>query len=185
MTLKVGTTSACAENTFAVSPMPHTHGNYLRVRGEYKPFCAPDKPGVELPPRARRIRKLYGVCLPLKGTTSACAENTIARNRRPPAYGNYLRVRGEYIWPQPTGSCTSELPPRARRIQVTVAMYSGRHGTTSACAENTRNPADEKPIKGTTSACAENTCRLGQSWSWRGNYLRVRGEYAQRLLAIP
>ena len=30
---------------------------------------------------------------------------------------------------------------------------------------------------GTTSACAENTIRLPTSFTIRGNYLRVRGEY--------
>ena len=51
--------------------------------------------------------------------------------------GNYLRVRGEYspkassTWPQ------SELPPRARRIQVVENRNQHHIGTTSACAENT------------------------------------------------
>ena len=50
-----------------------------------------------------------------------------------------------------------ELPPRARRIHYVGITYHDLEGTTSACAENTR-------------------------WLWigspyRGNYLRVRGEY--------
>ena len=50
-----------------------------------------------------------------------------------------------------------ELPPRARRIHLEVAV--------------------EGELVGTTSACAENTCgRLGGGvGAW--NYLRVRGEY--------
>ena len=32
-----GTTSACAENTLEWSDLPDFNGNYLRVRGEYKP----------------------------------------------------------------------------------------------------------------------------------------------------
>ena len=50
-----GTTSACAENTVSAHLILAAHGNYLRVRGEYKPerkLC--DLPW-ELPPRARRI----------------------------------------------------------------------------------------------------------------------------------
>ena len=76
----IGTTSACAENTY-----PHHHQcpwgwNYLRVRGEYP------RPGAgrffypELPPRARRIRL---ASIPPRcggGTTSACAENTVRKN---------------------------------------------------------------------------------------------------------
>ena len=71
-----GTTSACAENT------PHTDatylhaGNYLRVRGEYFSRACRDPRNVELPPRARRIRKSHSLRSGLKGTTSACAENT-------------------------------------------------------------------------------------------------------------
>ena len=91
-----------------------------------------------------------------------------------------------------------ELPPRARRIPTKTRKNTRKHGTTSACAENTLRLPDhisgrwELPPRarrildkeragvsrnGTTSACAENT------WPWRcfrkplGNYLRVRGEY--------
>ena len=56
-----------------------------------------------------------------------------------------------------------ELPPRARRIRGIVLAIDVQLGTTSACAEN--------------------TCRLGQMWSWLGNYLRVRGEYCGFLAA--
>ena len=52
-----------------------------------------------------------------------------------------------------------ELPPRARRIQVSHSEYSNAVGTTSACAENTID-AEIMP------ACS-------------GNYLRVRGEYRE------
>ena len=71
-----GTTSACAENTRNQNGQGVIPGNYLRVRGEYAcPRCDAVKKG-ELPPRARRIRRLT-LCLPwLRGTTSACAENT-------------------------------------------------------------------------------------------------------------
>ena len=51
-----GTTSACAENTLSEILRIHSLRNYLRVRGEYmfRNFTQPS--GVELPPRARRIR---------------------------------------------------------------------------------------------------------------------------------
>ena len=71
------------------------------------------------------------------GTTSACAENT----------GKRIGARRR----------TCELPPRARRILVTCAIFSLLNGTTSACAENTQHRDHEG-------------CSL-----W--NYLRVRGEY--------
>ena len=71
-----GTTSACAENTKPVKTSNPNPRNYLRVRGEY------GKPGrglnhnQELPPRARRIPSPMGSFLGVRGTTSACAENT-------------------------------------------------------------------------------------------------------------
>ena len=91
------------------------------------------------------------------GTTSACAENTIARNRRPPMHGNYLRVRGEYVHRHGHHGDQRELPPRARRILNNLLHWNLSLGTTSACAENT-------------------ACFLVMRAPTR-NYLRVRGEY--------
>ena len=75
-TRKGGTTSACAENTLPLVLMGRQKRNYLRVRGEYTRLKTCLALGLELPPRARRIR-LGGWCFrhPM-GTTSACAENT-------------------------------------------------------------------------------------------------------------
>ena len=50
-----------------------------------------------------------------------------------------------------------ELPPRARRIPYWATAEMVDTGTTSACAENTGNPAGKKTLS--------------------RNYLRVRGEY--------
>ena len=94
--IMVGTTSACAENTFACSARVVSPWNYLRVRGEYLGGLAGNTKFLELPPRARRIQSCQ-VNIPIgNGTTSACAENTEwcvmhIENER-----NYLRVRGEY-----------------------------------------------------------------------------------------
>ena len=112
----IGTTSACAENTY-----PHHHQcpwgwNYLRVRGEYAIATAIEAQPWELPPRARRIPWGFSPTSASKGTTSACAENT---NRLPaglPAGRNYLRVRGEYGSLAFRHDAVGELPPRARRI---------------------------------------------------------------------
>ena len=92
----IGTTSACAENTipqYAVSPASR---NYLRVRGEYLQERMEDAQILELPPRARRIRGLPSHPTRPGGTTSACAENTPTGRGWVSAFGNYLRVRGEY-----------------------------------------------------------------------------------------
>ena len=73
----VGTTSACAENTDTKS-MSHQLGrNYLRVRGEYQMRGWGLGAGGELPPRARRILDQEAETMPIRGTTSACAENTV------------------------------------------------------------------------------------------------------------
>ena len=72
----VGTTSACAENTAAAGWRGCRGGNYLRVRGEYNPARSTSQSEMELPPRARRIPNGALCTLKMKGTTSACAENT-------------------------------------------------------------------------------------------------------------
>ena len=152
-----GTTSACAENTLPLVLMGRQKRNYLRVRGEYTRLKTCLALGLELPPRARRIR-LGGWCFrhPM-GTTSACAENTSRLRPWNTWTWNYLRVRGEYIGPKPQTSYEWELPPRARRIPSIASAADAAEGTTSACAENT----------GTNGEFPHAT----------GNYLRVRGEY--------
>ena len=94
--LSGGTTSACAENTSQSHQQSAPARNYLRVRGEYSRtlFCSMDSK--ELPPRARRIPALGPVRKTLKGTTSACAENTLVCMIMVAGCRNYLRVRGEY-----------------------------------------------------------------------------------------
>ena len=56
------------------------------------------------------------------GTTSAYAENTRIGEELFSSLWNYLRVRGEYVWPEAKNTLNKELPPRTRRIQR-------RHGT--------------------------------------------------------
>ena len=112
-----------------------------------------------------------------KGTTSACAENTVSLRASSRVTRNYLRVRGEYwgcggggqwVWnylrvrgEYPPFFCApnpkKELPPRARRIPTRPQDTWNKLGTTSACAENTKRKS------------------CGRCCTW--NYLRVRGEY--------
>ena len=92
-----GTTSACAENTRPLPRRRPEDRNYLRVRGEYLDGRPAYRPARELPPRARRIHMLVVVWLLLRGTTSACAENTTRHYPSAPWPRNYLRVRGEYF----------------------------------------------------------------------------------------
>ena len=74
----LGTTSACAENTWDKFCIMASLGNYLRVRGEYHFPFQKYPPTVELPPRARRILTQSQTQITDRGTTSACAENTFA-----------------------------------------------------------------------------------------------------------
>ena len=92
-----GTTSACAENTFCPTLDTRAPRNYLRVRGEYIPMVTILMRFLELPPRARRIPIIVDIFTPFLGTTSACAENTTAKNSTFRTRRNYLRVRGEYV----------------------------------------------------------------------------------------
>ena len=152
-----GTTSACAENTARDSNAMPRSWNYLRVRGEYGLVPKIGISRWELPPRARRILEFANINLFLRGTTSACAENTAETCTNISAIRNYLRVRGEYDCRQLLIIRLVELPPRARRIHLPNFANSGAYGTTSACAENTRFYVAGRGSK--------------------RNYLRVRGEY--------
>ena len=90
------TTSACAENTSTCPQRILGRRNYLRVRGEYVASNPGSSSPVELPPRARRILLTGFSTKPAKGTTSACAENTVENQSPTIRNWNYLRVRGEY-----------------------------------------------------------------------------------------
>ena len=72
-----GTTSACAENTKQSTWSRRCAWNYLRVRGEYHQTWEFDLKSWELPPRARRILGDPTMTSFGRGTTSACAENTL------------------------------------------------------------------------------------------------------------
>ena len=152
-----GTTSAHAENTPKWLPVRALAGNYLRARGEYPTAARRHACMCELPPRTRRIREHTATGERQMGTTSAHAENTHHRPRRPRRPGNYLRARGEYDAKGFDGLDKAELPPRTRRIHWRFNACSCWHGTTSAHAENTS--AHFCPAPST------------------GNYLRARGEY--------
>ena len=115
------------------------------------------KKKLELPPRARRILFLTPGGFLQIGTTSACAENTLAWPYFPGLAWNYLRVRGEYSVTRLFSKSSTELPPRARRIRYRAQPLHLACGTTSACAENT----------------LLNRSVAYPTW----NYLRVRGEY--------
>ena len=137
----MGTTSACAENTAATAAGLDLKRNYLRMRGEYWSVTYPDGASLELPPHARRIPRRRSFRPRVGGTTSACAENTLAHARENANDRNYLRMRGEY---HPTGyhqMLSGELPPHARRIREGVPDRAFEFGTTSACAENTHRPS--------------------------------------------
>ena len=152
-----GTTSACAENTWYTAYGWFQNRNYLRVRGEYRIWIFPTCAMMELPPRARRIHCRCICKHTRRGTTSACAENTLTWGCFATRIRNYLRVRGEYRSLAANTCLCMELPPRARRILI---------------------QAIEQPFDcGTTSACAENTAAWPRTSVYAWNYLRVRGEY--------
>ena len=112
----LGTTSACAENTYRSVGGQCDSGNYLRMRGEYNTKKPKPRARKELPPHARRIRYDRNVKTIPIGTTSACAENTIAPRGGNRLRWNYLRMRGEYTCVACNAFSSSELPPHARRI---------------------------------------------------------------------
>ena len=107
------------------------------MRGEYTAGVKTASFSQELPPRARRILVAAHLLLVARGTTSACAENTLSMRAIAAEIGNYLRVRGEYILSVGRRRSPLELPPRARRILENPSNGHAHAGTTSACAENT------------------------------------------------
>ena len=107
------------------------------MRGEYETNNVEEGLRRELPPRARRIPITNMGEGAQAGTTSACAENTFDKPQGDEGLGNYLRVRGEYAGLFYKAMLSKELPPRARRIQLTKNHRKSLSGTTSACAENT------------------------------------------------
>ena len=134
-----GTTSACAENTTAERFEETLDRNYLRVRGEYRFLRRHQYIHWELPPRARRILPHRLFRMLSRGTTSACAENTLWFHHHQNRTRNYLRVRGEYAPRWAKSAFMRELPPRARRIPNLPSASNAWIRTTSACAENTLN----------------------------------------------
>ena len=109
------------------------------MRGEYSISDAELLEQLELPPRARRILRFNPNHIWVRGTTSACAENTRVKRPDGDVYRNYLRVRGEYTCDLPAVIGCGELPPRARRILLLDTSVYRITGTTSACAENTNS----------------------------------------------
>ena len=115
--LRLGTTSAHAENTPCPGTSQAEWRNYLRARGEYLNGALLLFLELELPPRTRRIpyrREKQKLRL---RTTSAHAENTLHFQLRNLLPGNYLRARGEYRTLSLISGHTVELPPRTRRIR--------------------------------------------------------------------
>ena len=94
--LRLGTTSAYAENTQARGSTSGVVRNYLRVRGEYTIVNTHECKVLELPPRTRRIHDPGFAVGASPGTTSAYAENTLISKKAQVSVRNYLRVRGEY-----------------------------------------------------------------------------------------
>ena len=82
------------------------------------------------------------------GTTSAHAENTGGGLFPAGGFRNYLRARGEYGWFGHDHARGRELPPRTRRILAEPVTNPVNHGTTSACAENTRCPSSSSSSTG-------------------------------------
>ena len=108
------------------------------MRGEYTDEVVLCGWITELPPHARRIQQGGAESRGHRGTTSACAENTLILTAGPTPLGNYLRMRGEYCESGQPDRTVQELPPHARRILLTAIDDKEHDRTTSACAENTR-----------------------------------------------
>ena len=105
------------------------------MRGEESAQYAITDGGVEIPPRARRRVGGSRVVTAHSGNTSACAEKRAWSLMAIRAIGKYLRVRGEEPRRYPIEFAPREIPPRARRRDVSSLSALYTPGNTSACAE--------------------------------------------------
>ena len=115
---------------------------------------------VEIPPHARRreLNQIHNGSR--EGNTSACAEKSGDADVRGDRRGKYLRMRGEEGELMCPDCHELEIPPHARRRDITPHSLRRSFGNTSACAEksSTRSP---------------------QRYSTR-KYLRMRGEEREK-----
>ena len=105
------------------------------MRGEEQPAQAATGCKPELPPHARRRGKIKRALLAITGITSACAEKSLFWVSVRAWLRNYLRMRGEELYPSRISLIFWELPPHARRRDGDECYEFSVHGITSACAE--------------------------------------------------
>ena len=136
--LRVGITSACAEQTLAAICSIMADRDHLRVCGADSVPCRKPWNHAGSPPRVRSRLVLDDNAIHRHGITSACAEQTDTRTRIFRRRRDHLRVCGAdprislpdlTLW----GS-----PPRVRSRPAEVRHHAARRGITSACAEQTR-----------------------------------------------
>ncbi len=133
--LIAGITSACAEKSAYRQPPHIRRWNYLRMRGEEESKRLVRSLKVELPPHARRRVHDEVDVGGVLGITSACAEKSSTLRAFEAETRNYLRMRGEEAHVFTGDGATQELPPHARRREISTAHLHHCFGITSACAE--------------------------------------------------
>ena len=132
-----GITSACAEQTRHVHRWcPHLR-DHLRVCGADSSDEVDDAPQQGSPPRVRSRPVQVQGDMPVRGITSACAEQTSRTWSTRSATRDHLRVCGaDLVFVRPCMRILGS-PPRVRsRLRGSVRREQ-IHGITSACAEQT------------------------------------------------
>ena len=150
-----GITSACAEQTAIRSPASSTPRDHLRVCGADHGTKSHDWHATGSPPRVRSRHSTSGKIIFSAGITSACAEQTGTRCRRPPPPRDHLRVCG------------------ADNLDVFDRLFV--HGSPPRVRSRPSLRAVRRRSGRITSACAEQTPTLTGRPVWRRDHLRVCG----------
>ena len=132
-----GITSACAEQTRRHSGGGGVPRDHLRVCGADRLGAAGYASAGGSPPRVRSRRHDHRQRWNGHGITSACAEQTRPRSRRPSRRRDHLRVCGADFKSGDVQTVVNGSPPRVRSRHPDHTSGNTGPGITSACAEQT------------------------------------------------
>ena len=163
--LNAGITSACAEQTDGTVYTMRPLGDHLRVCGADRDIMRIHRLDKGSPPRVRSRRLLPRLARTPCGITSACAEQTVPDSPVVVVPTDHLRVCGADVAKHMSLQYDCGSPPRVRSRHGSAGRAAGCSGITSACAEQTCQPAD-----------------LAES---AGDHLRVCGADKRSTLSTP
>ena len=137
--LRLGITSACAENTFQWYKTYNQIWDHLRMCGEHISSSTRFLTILGSPPHVRRTLLVDDQQTGVWGITSACAENTAPDLAVTNSLKDHLRMCGEHATTKSILVVLTGSPPHVRRTLSLLTTFPFGNGITSACAENTKS----------------------------------------------